>query len=369
MKYIFKPAPNYKGEYSTPKIMTMLLVGLLLVLGFSFYNAYTMGMDVLIHVVILTVASAITSVAIEVIYALIIKQKPVDFLKSSFPLITSLILVLISPVNASVYSIIICTTGAIILGKLIFGGFGQNIFNPAGVGRAIFLVSFASASVDVVSGATPIQSLAKLGWAPSASQFSGLVEEFGGIGNLFFGNYYGAIGETSVLVMLLVGVYLAFKRVIDYRIPVIYLSTIFICGLIIGFTNGLSVDYALFHVLTGGAVFGAIFMLTDPVTNPMTRSGKVMFALGAAFITVVIRIQGQYDEGVLFSILIMNMLTPVIDRMLLGQQYARLHKNILAIVVIAAIGFATVFGISTNLKNTDTAVVETNNNIVLVGGK
>ena len=358
MKFIFKPAPNYKDNRSTNSIMFELTIGLLIVLVYSLYNAYTISLNNMIHIILLSITCIVTSLVVEVLYALVIKKKPLVFLKGSYPWVTSLIIILICPSNTTIYAIFIATIVGIIFGKLVFGGFGNNIFNPAGVGRAVITLSFAATiSPDVISSATPMQSLASMNWIVKPDVFNEFVSQFGGLSNLFIGNYYGGVGETSFLVIGLVGIVLAIRRVIDYRIPLVYMSVIFIGSSIVAFTNGMGLYYSLYHIFSGGAIFGAVFMLTDPVTNPTSISGRCLFAMGAGFITLVIRLAGNYPEGVLFSILLMNMMTPVIDRLIEGVQLEKIKKLVLANVVMAVIGFGIIFGISLTLDNTDSASV------------
>ncbi len=350
MKFIFKPAPNYRSADKTQRIMLDVTIALLFVYAFSLYYAYTVSMNNVLNIVYLTIASLLTAFITEALFAGFMRKRIGDFISTSFPWIPSLILVLISPTNISIYAIVICTFMAIAFGKLVFGGFGNNIFNPAAVGRAVMASSFmASVSVDVVTSATPTSSMAGLGWVADATTFDSFIELFGGMSNMFIGLYPGAIGETSGLVILIAGIYLIARNAIDFRIPLVYLGTIFLGALAIGMYHGLGIYYPLFHVLTGGAMFGAFFMLTDPVTNPTTVAGRIIFALGAAFLTLLIRIQGNLPEGVLFSILLMNMMTPVIDRLLEGQQIFRNTKNIISIVTIFVIGMGITYAVGTTL--------------------
>ena len=357
MKYKFKPAPNYRGVLSTKQMMIDLTIGLLVVLAYALYNAYTISTTNLIHIVIVTIIALVTSTIVEVIFAICSKKQPLEFLKESFPWVTALILVLIMPMNVSFYAMTICTICAIVFGKLVFGGFGNNIFNPAAVGRAVFATSFTGSIVaDVFVGATPTTTISTIGWVADGRVLNNFLNSFGGLGNLAFGNYYGAIGETSAIVIALVGVYLTVKKVIDLRVTITYIVTIFFGALFIGLANGLDapslINYSIFHILTGGVMFGAIFMLTDPVTNPTTRSGKIIFAIGAGVITLIIRIGANLPEGVLFSILIMNMLTPAIDSILQGQQYRRVFKNLIAIIIVFILGLGVVYGLGTTLEGT-----------------
>lgn len=351
MKYVFKPAPNYRVKDKTERIMRELSLGLLVILGFAFYNASTFSSANVTQLVLLTVSALVTAVVTEGLYAVITKQNVKNFITSSFPWIPALILVLISPMNTSVYAIVICTFIGIAFGKLVFGGFGHNIFNPAGVGRAVLFASFmGSVATDVVTGATPTASMASLGWATSVESFEILIGNFGGFQGLLIGNHAGAIGETSALLIMVVGLFLAIRKVIDWRVPAVFLGTIFCGASLIAVVQGMGLWYPVFHLLTGGAMFGAFFMLTDPVTNPMTRVGRIVFAMGCGFITLVIRVMGNLPEGVVYSILIMNMLTPAIDRLFDGQQFNMKIKHLVVVGTVASLGFVTIFASAFSLE-------------------
>jgi electron transport complex protein RnfD len=201
---------------------------------------------------------------------------------------------------------------AIGIGKIIFGGLGMNIFNPAMVGRAFVMIAFAqlmgaasyenvTGLVDAVSGATPL----------SALKFNGL---FMGTSSLFWGTTNGSLGETSTAACLLGGLFLIFRKTVSWQIPAgILLSVALIAGItdMAGSHSGL----ALVHHLFGGALmFGAFFIATDPVTSPLTPRGKWIFGLGTGFLIMIIRLFSGYPEGVMFAVLMMNAVTPLINR-------------------------------------------------------
>lgn len=375
MKLVYKFSPNYRDDLSTKEIMFHLLIALLVVfIATDIYYFVEYGAAFGIRAIGLLVSSVVAATLTEVVWCLVLKKDIKTFLSSSFPWITAIILTLTVQVSASYYSVIISTIIAIFFGKLVFGGFGQNIFNPAGVGRAVFASSFAGSVVnDFVTGATPTATFANEGWfAASDAAFNTFVSKFGGLTGLFIGTHPGAIGETSFLVILIVGIYLAYKKVLDYRIPVVYMGTIFVTTLIIGLVNGQGIWYPIFHLLTGGAMFGAVFMLTDPVTNPTSIPGRIVFAMGAAFFTVLIRINANLPEGVLFSILLMNILTPAIEKMFDSHQINDEKKNLKKVIITFVVGFLIVFGMAMYKVNTAKAAVNTNNSIVSVckiGGK
>jgi Na+-translocating ferredoxin:NAD+ oxidoreductase subunit D len=199
------------------------------------------------------------------------------------------------PIATSYFALGFGTFFAIFFGKLVFGGFGQNIFNPAAAGRAAMLASFAGAAVtDITTSATPTASIAQLGWMIDKPEaVTKFLDQFGGLQSMFLGLYPGALGETSKVLILVVMVFLIIRKVIDWRIPVFYLSTVFVLASLIAVSKGMGFWYPLFHLSTGGLVFGAVFMATDPVTNPTSASGRTLFAIGLGILTVLIRVKAN----------------------------------------------------------------------------
>lgn len=343
MKFTFNPAPNLRQKQSTKRIMLELMLGLLAVFAFSVYFYYDeYGADVALQCVLLMVISLAVAFVTETLWALFTRQKLIPFLSGSFGWITAIILTMMCPVTITPYALGIATFFSIFVGKLLFGGFGQNIFNPAAFGRAVIFASFAGATTDVITAVTPTTLMAtEYNWlVVDPNMISKLMTKVGGLGNLFVGFYPGAIGETSALMIMIVGVILALRKVIDWRIPAIYLCSVFVFASVIAITAGMSdwLWYPLFHLFSGGVMFGAVFMLTDPVTSPTSAQGKCIFALGAAILTVLIRVKGNYPEGVLYSILIMNMLTPMIEKATDGKQLVVRKKSAVIFAVVAVLG-------------------------------
>jgi electron transport complex protein RnfD len=204
---------------------------------------------------------------------------------------------------------------AIIIVKQFFGGLGQNIMNPALAGRAMMLICWPVAmttwTVQGVSGATPL-AIIKYGTAADLPQLM----------DLLIGRMGGCIGETSALALLAGGVFLAAKGVISLRIPVVYIATVAVLSLVTGRMAG-----PVYEVLTGGLMLGAFFMATDYTTSPMTPKGQVIFALGCGLIASLIRAYGGYPEGVSYSILIMNLTVPLIDRVTAPKILGEVKKN------------------------------------------
>lgn len=217
--------------------------------------------------------------------------------------VTGLLLALNLPVDIPLWQAVFGAFVAIIVVKQFFGGIGQNFANPAITARVIMLVAFSGtmtawaipAFTDATSAATPLAILSSEG---AAGQLPTL-------GQMFLGARGGSMGETSCLALLLGGIYLVYRRVITWHTPVAFIGTVLVCTALLG-------QQPLYQVMAGGLFIGAIFMATDYTTSPPTPAGKLIFGLGCGLITVLIRVWGNYPEGVSFSILLMNILNPYI---------------------------------------------------------
>ena len=344
MNFSVRTSPNYRDDISTKRIMRELILGLLVVFAFSlYYYSVEYTMDHVVHALLLMLTAVVTAVATETVYALVKKKNVRYHLTFSFPLVTAIILTLMVPVSMTYTALALGTFFAIFVGKLIFGGFGQNIFNPAATGRALILSSFAGATAaDVITGATPISTISGMGWLIKDSTLvQNLLDQFGGLQGLFIGWHPGALGETSAALILVVGVVLALRRVLDWRIPVFYIGSAFVMATVIALMNGVGMWYPVYHLVSGGLMFGAVFMATDPVTNPTSAAGRVIFAIGCGILTVLIRVKANVPGGVLYSILIMNMLSPLIERYTDGWQIHTVKKNWRLIAIVAALGIAS----------------------------
>ena len=245
------------------------------------------------------VASAVLS---EFLFCLITKRKQTYTDLSAA--VTGLLLALNLPATTPIWQAVIGSVFAVICVKCLFGGIGQNFANPAITARIFMLISFASVGqaaaptvVDTVSGATPLEQL-------SAGNAVSLTD-------LLLGVRGGAIGETCIIALLVGGVYLVVRRVIKVYTPVAYVLTVFLITLI---AEKGDLVASLAWIMSGGLILGAIFMATDYATTPVSALGKIVFGVGAGLITALIRFYGSYPEGVSFAILIMNILTPYIDR-------------------------------------------------------
>ncbi len=354
MKLTFKPSPNYRTAQSTSGIMKDLTLCLCAVTLFSVVY-YTMagGISYGLRVVIMMAASVVAALATDAVYLKATKQDIKKGILSSYSWITAMILVLISPIKASYYAIIVATIIAVFFGKLVFGGFGQNIFNPAAFGEAIIMNNFAATyAEDLYTGATPTTAIKAFGWLADSSELSTLVSSYGGYGKMLIGGYISTMGSTCALLLILCCVYLIWRRDIDWQAPVFYIGTVFVETAIIGAMKGSGLGLGLFNVLAGGVLFGGIFMMTDPVTSPVTIPGRIVFAVGAASLTVILRGRSNFADGVLYSILIMNMLTPAIDKLFDGSQIkdaAKFRKNTI-IASACAVAATLLFGLLSSPK-------------------
>ena len=220
--------------------------------------------------------------------------------------VTGLILALNLPVSIPIW-VVVGAAAAIVVVKQLFGGIGHNFANPAITARIIMFLAFSSAMatwtnpnlVDTVSSATPLVGL----------KSNLALDEGYSIGRLFLGAVGGCLGETSALALLIGGVYLMVRKVITWHTPVAFICTVFVLALLRG-----GAAFACAEIFAGGLFLGAVFMATDYATTPSTTSGRVVFGIGCGLITCVIRFFGNYPEGVSFSILLMNVLTPYISK-------------------------------------------------------
>lgn len=364
MKFTFSASPNFRQKLSTTRMMWELTIALLIVYAFSlFYYATEYGSAYMVQALILMATSLVVTLVCEVAWALFKKQNIKKYIASSFGWITAIILTLMCPIDTQPYALGIATFFAIFVGRILFGGFGQNIFNPAAVGMAVLFASFAGAKVaDVATSATPVSLMAtEYNWLTlNDTMIKALLTKVGGLWNLFIGWYPGALGETCTLLLLVIGAVLIIRRIVDWRLPTIYLGTILVLSSALAIFSGMSnwYWYPLFHLCSGGVVFGAVFMLSDPVTTPTTRIGKCIFALGAGIITVLIRVLANAPEGCMYSILIMNMLTPAIEQAFTGKQTKLQKKAVITLAVLSVLGIASMYLASLKIEPAEPKIPE-----------
>jgi electron transport complex protein RnfD len=308
--YTVSTSPHVRCEETTSKIMWNVNIALA---PAAIFSIFYFGLTALVNIAV----GLISAVAFEYLLQKFLKKKITAFDGSAA--ITGILLAMSLPPSLPPYMIVIGSFLAIVVAKQSMGGLGFNIFNPAHVGRAALMVSWPVAmttwtkittSVDVVTSATPLNILKQQG-------YDKLVETFGGNFELykamFLGTRNGSLGETSTILLLIGGIYLIYKGYINWHVPVFMIGTVGIITWIFG-PAGLFTGDPLFHMMAGGLIIGAFFMATDMVTIPITTKGQIIFAVGAGAITALIRLKGGYPEGVCYSILLMNAVTPLIDR-------------------------------------------------------
>lgn len=382
MKFKKKKGPHIKSEDTTSKIMTRLLIALAPIVCFaifknSFIVYYFSNATVLeaMHPIFMILASIITSFVSEFLYFKFVLKNTIEDslfeINRSFTIIPGLLLALVLPPNVPIWLVVFGTFCANILGKMLFGGFGQNIFNPALIGYLIISASYSSLmgsasnlyELDTLAGATPLSNLANLNYYGTYEQ---IVGSFGSFMNFFSGTIPGALGETSKLLIIIAFIYLVITKTIKWRIPVTYISTTFIMTLIIGNNIGVGTWYTLFSILSGGLLFGAVFMATDPVTSPITPIGQTFYGISLGILTVALRFLTPYPEGVMTSILFMNMLVPLFDKIGLYFKY-NFKKIVIIIIIFVILIISLIIHISDNInENKKGSTSEINNKVTIV---
>ena len=289
--------PHIHSHDSSRRIMLDVIIALL---PASIAGVILFGLDAL-WLILVCVAAAVLS---EYLFNLIAKRK--QSVGDLSAVVTGLLLALNLSANVPLWQAALGSVFAIVLVKCVFGGIGHNFANPAITARVFLLLSFGSLTsgfiaprgVDAFSGATPLALLAE-----------GKTEELPSLLQMFLGQRAGAIGETCILALLIGFAYLLIRKVISWQTPVIFMGTVFVLSLVFG---GFTV--AVYELLAGGLVLGAVFMATDYTTTPITASGRMLFALGCGLITFVIRWFFTLPEGVSYSILCMNLMAPWLER-------------------------------------------------------
>jgi len=275
--------------------------------------------------IVVTLTSVVACLFFEfIIQKFLLKRSP--SINDGSALITGLLLAFNVPSNLPIWIILIGALVAIGIGKMSFGGLGNNIFNPALVGRVFLLISFPvqmtswpvaeglkTGYIDVQTGATPLAILKEA--VKNGESVSSVMAQsnFPSYHDLFMGNMGGSLGEVAGVALILGLAYMLIKKIITWHIPVAILGTVAVFSGILHLADPVQFANPLFHLLTGGLLLGAIFMATDYVTSPMSNKGMLIYGIGIGVLTVVIRNFGAYPEGVSFAILIMNAFTPLLN--------------------------------------------------------
>lgn len=323
---VVSSSPHIRTKQTISSIMLDVIIALI---PASFAGVYFFGYRAL-AVILTAVASCVLS---EYLYQKIMK-KPISVRDLSAAL-TGLLLALNLPVTIPLWMVVLGGAFAIIIVKQLYGGLGKNFVNPALAARCFMVISWAGCmtaftnpfmgyGADAISQATPLAIIKAMSQGKAVSQ-----AVIPSLRDCFIGAKAGCIGETSGLALLLGFLYLLIKRVIDFRTPVFFIGTFAV--LIYLFGNApeeMSQAYfTVLHILTGGLLLGAIFMATDYVTTPTTHLGRIIFGIGCGFLTFAIRKFGSYSEGVSFAILLMNLVTPIIERFTIVKPFGEVKKN------------------------------------------
>ncbi len=300
-RFLIEPSPHIRSSASTQKIMLHVILAL--------FPAVVAGTVIFgLRALFLVVLCATFCVVSEYLFNIITKKE--QTISDLSAVVTGILLGLNLPVTFPVYMAAIGSAVSIVVVKQFFGGLGQNFANPAVTGRIILMMSFPSymtnwvqpfyykEGVDSVASATPL----------------GMESDFPSYLDMFLGLRGGCIGETCAAAILLGGIYLISMKLINPVTPVAFVGTVALCSFLCG-------NDVLMDIMSGGLLLGAFFMATDYATTPLTTAGKLIFAVGCGLITFVIRQYGTYPEGVSYSILIMNILTPQIDKLTMNRPF------------------------------------------------
>lgn len=308
-KLMITPSPHFRDDINTRKIMLTVATALLPALVMSiFYFG--------IRALLLTAVCVVSCVVFEYLFAKVTK-KPVTISDCS-AVVTGIILAFNVPVTLPFWMAVFGSFIAIVVVKCLFGGIGCNFANPAATARIFLLVSFGNqmthwiaphAAIDAVATATPLKLIS-----------AGQTDQLPSLWNMLIGNRGGSLGETCALALIVGGLYLIWNGVIGWQIPVTLIGSVFVFALFFG-------QDPFYAVLSGGVMIGAFFMATDYSTSPVTTKGKVIFAIGIGFITMVIRVFCNYPEGMSFAILLMNILVPHIDSLTITKPFGAVFEQ------------------------------------------
>lgn len=305
-------SPHLRSNETVQSVMLDVLIALL---PATIASVYFFRFNALKLIVLAVVSAVVTELLIQKI-----TKKPVTITDLS-AVLTGLLLAFNIPASAPWWIPVVGSAFAIAIVKQAFGGLGNNFMNPALGARAMLLASWpvimtswVTPGVDAVSTATPLAIL---------KGTEATTEVLPSLTNMLIGNTGGCLGETSAILLIIGGLYLLYRKVINWRIPAIYIGTVAVLALILG--GGTTAMMA--HVLSGGLMIGAFFMATDYASSPVTPKGQIIFAFGCGLLTTIIRLYGGYPEGVSYSILLMNVATPIIDKFTSPKVFGEVKQN------------------------------------------
>ena len=319
-KLYVSPSPHIHGGDSISKNMYGVLIALV---PAFLVSLYFFGLGALI----VTVASVFFCVLFEyLIQKFLMKKEPTIYDGSA--ILTGVLLAFNLPSNLPIWIIAIGALAAIGIGKMSFGGLGNNIFNPALTGRIFLLISFpAQMTTWPVVGQLTSYADATTGATVLSLMNEGALDKMPTLSDMLIGNMGGSLGEVSALALLLGMFYMLWKKIITWHVPVSIFVTVFVFTGIMHLVNPVQYASPFVHLLSGGLMLGAIFMATDYATSPVTKKGQLIFGIGCGLFTVLIRYFGSYNEGVCYSILIMNCTTWLLDKYIRPTIYGAPKKE------------------------------------------
>ena len=311
-------SPHVHSRESVKKIMWTVVIALLPTFAVSILS---FGFDA----VRLTLISVAACLLFEWLIQKFLLKKPCSISDGS-AVITGMLLAFNVPSNLPWWIMVIGALVAIGIAKMPFGGLGNNLFNPALVGRVSLLISFpqqmttwpmprpwfSHAAVDATTGATPL-GMIKTGLA-QGKDMSELMNQLPSYAQMLLGEQGGSLGEVAAIAIIIGGLFMLFRKVISWHIPVSFIATAFVFATILHAANPALYIPGSYHILCGGLLLGAVFMATDMVTSPMSGWGKIVFGCGCGLLTIIIRVWGAYPEGVSFAILLMNAVVPLLNK-------------------------------------------------------
>lgn len=323
-KLIVSSSPHIRSNEDTSYIMKQVTIALLPAAVAGIYFFRLSALSAMFFCILGTVGS-------EFLFQKLLKKE--SSIGDYSALVTGLLLAFNVPASLPWWMCLLGGAFAIIVVKMVFGGIGNNFLNPALASRAFLLASFPVAmtawtapgatnwigkNIDAVSAATPLSFLKQ-----GADGVSALAQNNISLTDMIVGNIGGSLGETSAILIILGGVYLMYKGIINYVIPVAYIVTVFILTFLF---SGFDLTFAVYQLFAGGLMLGAFFMLTDYTTSPMTKKAQIIYAVVAGLLTTVIRMYGGYPEGVSYSILLVNVLTPLLDKFVKNRVFGEVAK-------------------------------------------
>ncbi len=354
MQAIKQTSPYIRKTVTTSRMMTDVLIALIPVVAFAIYR---FGFDAIIRILVsLVVMIGLEAVAFGMMQKPKSSEKFMERLKSRYekytknnvivPAISAIIFAMIIPSKLPIYAVVVGATFGIVVAKMLFGGLGSNIFNVAAAGRVFIglaltdMFSGKYVDVDLIAGGTALTTLKSGLLFPQALNSYSILD-------LFVGNVPGSMGEISALAILIGLAYLLIRRSADYRVVLSAVITFSVLILLVGLKlyPDQALSYLGYHLFAGGLMFGVVYMITDPVTSPITRPGRWIYGLLIGVLVVLIRLFGAYPEGVAFALLFSNMFVPLIDYPKWSTNKVKPLFVVGYVLVLAIFGLVVFFGV------------------------